>query len=192
MNRRTAFAALAAAPLPASAQSPAGWSNPFALTLRDSFIERWKDTREYTLAMLDAMPADGFATKPDPAQRTFGEQMVHLAIANIAYFRALGLLPVPDSLPIDRNVIAKQINQADKAAVRRYVADSFDYVAAVLDKMTEKDLTRKDVNFGRNAHSGTDVLFRAYMHTAHHRGQTVVYLRVKGIVPPAWKFEPTA
>ena len=115
--------------------------------------------------------------------------MVHLAIANLAYFRALGILPVPDSLPMDRNVIAKQINQADKAAVRRYVAESFDYVATVLDKMTEKDLTRKDVNFGRNPHSGTDVLFRAYMHTAHHRGQTVVYLRVKGMVPPTWNSE---
>lgn len=193
MNRRKALAALAATtPLPAAAQSTAGWSNAFARTLRDSFIEHWKDTREYTLAMLDAMPADGFTSKPDPAQRTFGEQMVHLAIANIAYFRALGILPVPDSLPTDRNVIAKQVNQGDKDAVRRYVAESFDYVAAVLEKMTEKDLTRKDVNFGRNAHSGTDVLFRAYMHTAHHRGQTVVYLRVKGIVPPTWKFEPTA
>jgi uncharacterized damage-inducible protein DinB len=30
------------------------------------------------------------------------------------------------------------------------------------------------------------------MHTAHHRGQLVVYLRVKGIVPPTWAFEPTA
>jgi uncharacterized damage-inducible protein DinB len=29
------------------------------------------------------------------------------------------------------------------------------------------------------------------MHTAHHRGQIVVYLRVKGITPPAWQFEPT-
>lgn len=192
MNRRHLLAGLAACAPAHAAQSTPGWSNPFARTLRDSFIEHWKDTKEYTLAMLDAMPADGFTSKPDPAQRTFGEQMVHLAIANLAYFRALGILPVPDSLPMDRNVIAKQINQADKAAVRRYVAESFDYVATVLDKMTEKDLTRKDVNFGRNPHSGTDVLFRAYMHTAHHRGQTVVYLRVKGIVPPTWKFEPTA
>ncbi len=195
MNRRNALAALAASAsssAPAAAQSSAAWPNPFARALRDSFIEHWKDTREYTLAMLDAMPGDGFTSKPDPAQRTFGEQMVHLAIANIAYFRALAVLPVPASLPTDRNTIAKELNQADKAAVRRYVAESFDWVAAVLDKMTEKDLLRKDINFGRNPHSGTDVLFRAYMHTAHHRGQTVVYLRVKGIVPPAWKFEPTA
>ena len=36
------------------------------------------------------------------------------------------------------------------------------------------------------------MLFRAYMHTAHHRGQVVTYLRVKGLVPPTWKFEPHA
>jgi hypothetical protein len=40
------------------------------------------------------------------------------------------------------------VNQADKAAVRRYVSDSFEYVTAVLNKMGEKDLVRKDVNFG--------------------------------------------
>lgn len=195
MKRRKMLSALAASAAavqsPAAAQSPGAWPTPFARALRDSFVEHWKDTKEYTLAMLDAMPPDGFTSKPDPAQRTFGEQMVHLGLANIAYFRALGLLPVPDTIPSGRDALAR-LDQTNKAAVRRYVSDTFDYVAQVLDRMSEKDLTRKDINFGRNPHSGTDVLFRAYMHTAHHRGQTVVYLRVKGITPPAWKFEPTA
>jgi uncharacterized damage-inducible protein DinB len=68
------------------------------------------------------------------------------------------------------------------------------YVSSVLQKLTEKDLARKDLSYrkGVAAHSGTDLCLRAYMHTAHHRGQAVVYLRVKGITPPTWKFEPTA
>jgi uncharacterized damage-inducible protein DinB len=185
-----AAGAASAAPVPAAGE----WSNPFAKAFRDSFAEHWKDTKEYTLNILDAMPAEGFTAKPVPAQRTFGEQMVHLAMANVAYFRALELVPVPPALVFDRNAPEKTVDQKNKESVRRLVAAAFDYVASVLDRMTEKDLLRANIVFraGMAPHSGIDVCMRAYMHTAHHRGQVVTYLRVQGITPPAWKFEPTA
>lgn len=187
MERRDLFSLLAMTPGAMAQSGAGGWSDAFAKTWRDIFKEHWKDTKEYTLAVLDAMPAEGFDTKPHPIQRTFGDQMRHLASANIAYFRALGVMPVPGDLPA-----AKEVPELDKAAVRKFVVASFDYVGAVLDKMSEKDLLRKDINMWKGAppHSGTDVCLRAYMHTAHHRGQAVVYLRVKGIAPPTWKFEP--
>jgi hypothetical protein len=63
----------------------------------------------------------------------------------------------------------------------------------VLRKLTEKDILRSDLGQPRfPAHTGTDLCLRAYTHTAHHRGQAIVYLRVKGIAPPTWAFEPTA
>jgi len=185
--RRRELAAALGAPLFAQAQTKS-----FAAVWRDNFLNHWKDTRDYTLAVLEAMPEDGFGLKPNPAQRPFGEQLRHLASANVVYFRAFNLLPVPDSLPLDREVLAKQVDPLDKAAVRKYVAASFEYVAAVLGKLSEKDLARTDLALFKGAapHSTIDVCMRAYMHTAHHRGQAVVYLRVKGITPPAWKFEP--
>lgn len=187
-----------AATVPAAAHSAAAaagaWANPFAKAWYDSYVEHWKDTKEYTLQMLDAMPAEHFTSKPDPAQRTFGDQMRHLGSANVAYFRALNLVPVPDAIPTDRAQLPKLVPENDKAAVRRYVEATFDYVMAVLDKMTEKDMMRADMRLFNQTkpHSTIDICMRAYMHTSHHRGQTVCYLRVKGITPPAWKFEPTA
>ena len=78
--------------------------------------------------------------------------------------------------------------------MRAYLASTFDYVTDVLNMLSEQDLIRTDLKIGSSVppHSGTDLFMRAYMHTAHHRGQVVVYLRLKGIVPPAWAFEPTA
>jgi uncharacterized damage-inducible protein DinB len=184
MERRLLLTGMAAAPAAFSQSSAAGWSNIFAKTWQESFIEHWRDTTEYTLAVLDAMPADAFDTRPNPEQRPFGDQLKHLASANIAYFRAFGLVPAPE---------ATDASPTDKDAVRKFVSASFDYVSAVLAKLTERDLARKDLVLRKGAapHSGTDICMRAYMHTAHHRGQAVVYLRVKGITPPAWKFEPT-
>jgi uncharacterized damage-inducible protein DinB len=180
MKRRSlVHAALLA---PAAAAQPR-WNNPFIKTLRDSFLEHWRDTREYTLAIFDAMPADGFDLKPNPAQRTFGEQMVHLALANIAYYNAFGLIERPQA--------PKEIT---RESARAFLEASFDYTARVLEKLTERDLQRTDVNIvvRLKPHSAIDIFLRGYMHTAHHRGQAIVYLRVKGITPPAWKFEPTA
>ena len=83
---------------------------------------------------------------------------------------------------------------ADKAAVRAFVVAGFDFTDAVLAKMTEKDVLRTDVKFSPRLppHSTVDIFLRAYMHTAHHRGQIITYLRVNEIAPPTWKFEPHA
>jgi uncharacterized damage-inducible protein DinB len=181
MERRTVFSALAAA---MSAQG-ATFTNPFAQTFLKSFVAHWNDTREYTLAVLDAMPSDKFTSKANPAQRTFGEQLLHLTTANAAYFRGFDLIPPPEM---------KAPNAADKAAVRAFVVAGFDFTDAVLAKMSEKDVMRTDIKFSPRLppHSAVDIFLRAYMHTAHHRGQIITYLRVNEIIPPTWKFEPHA
>ena len=88
----------------------------------------------------------------------------------------------------------KAPSAADKAAVRAFVVAGFDFTDAVLAKMTEKDVLRTDVKFSPRLppHSTVDIFLRAYMHTAHHRGQIITYLRVNEIAPPTWKFEPHA
>jgi uncharacterized damage-inducible protein DinB len=36
--------------------------------------------------------------------------------------------------------------------------------------------------------TGAEWLWSYFTHTAHHRGQAEVYLRLKGIKPPAYEF----
>ncbi|MCW5981114.1 MAG: DinB family protein [Bryobacteraceae bacterium] len=177
MRRRHVLPALAGAAMPAVAQT-----GSFVLQFRDSFLRHWQVERGYTLAVADAMPAEQYEFKPHPVQRSFGEQFVHLAGANTRYFSAFGLAPPPEP-PAG----------AGKEIVRGYIDASWDYTIEVLKKLSEKDLLRADLGAPRfKPHSGVDLCLRAYTHTAHHRGQTIVYLRLKGIAPPAWSFEPTA
>src|SRR3954452_14394989 len=137
MDRRAAVTALF---MPSVlAQVPqSGWPDDFARIWCDSFKEHWRDTKDYTLAVLDAMPAESFGTKPHPVQRTFGDQLRHLAFANVAYFNAFGLVPVPeDKLTADPKSIQKYSNDTDKPSVRGFVLASFDCVSAVLDTLTQ-------------------------------------------------------
>jgi uncharacterized damage-inducible protein DinB len=172
--------ALAAGAIPAPA---AEWKDPFARTWRDSFLKHWQVTKEYTMAFADALPAEDYGYKPVDIQRSYAEQLLHIGSANAAYMSAFSLKPAPAG-----------VKGADKSTVQAYLAATFDYVAAVLNSMEEKDLLRRDLQFNSRAkpHSGMDLFMRAYMHTAHHRGQLVGYLRMKGITPPTWAFEPTA
>ena len=177
MKRRHIFSGLAGAAFTARAETL-----PFALQFRDSFLKHWLVERDYTLAVAEAMPAENYDFKPNPVQRSFGEQFVHLASANMAYFSAFGLMNMPE-----------RVQGADKQAARHALNASWDYTIAVLKKLSEKDMLRNDLGRPRfPAHTGTDLCLRAYTHTAHHRGQAIVYLRLKGIAPPAWAFEPTA
>ena len=159
------------------------WKDQFAREWRDSFLKHWKVTKDYTLAVCDAMPAEAFDFKPVPAQRSFGEQLVHIGRANDAYMTAFKIKAAPTA-PI----------ATGKASIRAYLVASFDYLTDVLSALEEKDMLRKDLQFNSRIkpHNGTDLFMRAYMHTAHHRGQLVSYLRSKGITPPTWAFEPTA
>jgi len=179
-NRRKLIASLAAGAIRARA---AEWSDPFARTWRDSFLKHWQVTKDYTIAFADALPAEDYGYKPVDVQRSYAEQLIHLASANAAYMSAFKLKPAPPP-----------VTGAAKSAVKAYLTETFDYVSSVLAVMEQKDLVRTDLrlNSRLKPHSGMDLFMRAYMHTAHHRGQLVGYLRMKGITPPTWAFEPTA
>ena len=176
---------LAAAGGASMATASGKWKNRFAEQLRDGFLVHWRSESEYTLEVLEAMPAEHFGFRPNEKQRTFGEQLEHLAVANAGYFERFGRDaggPGP-----------KPPKTLSKDTLRDFLTTSFSYVEAVLTSLTEEDFLRRDVrmNFRSPAHTAQDVFLRAYVHTAHHRGQIVTYLRLKGITPPRWRFPPT-
>ena len=176
---------LAAAGGASMATASGKWKNRFAEHLRNDFLGHWRSTSEYTLDILEAMPAEHFAFKPNEEQRTFGEQLEHLANSNARYFErfekeAAGPAPgAPKTLTKD--------------TVREFLTKTFGYVETVLTSLTEEDFLRRDVRMGFRSvpHTAQDVFLRAYMHTTHHRGQIVTYLRLKGITPPRWRFPPS-
>ena len=52
-------------------------------TVHDSLVKHWKTTEDFTLAVAQAMPADGYAFKPVPEELSFGQLMVQIAAANL-------------------------------------------------------------------------------------------------------------
>ena len=43
------------------------------------FVKHWQISKEFTLAVAEAMPADSYNFKPNPQEMSFGEMMFFLA-----------------------------------------------------------------------------------------------------------------
>lgn len=149
------------------------------------FVQDWKQSKQFTLDVANAMPAEFYSFKPNPDEMTFGEQMAHIAGGNVFRFHQItGIQPPFDFDP------SKPV-ASEKQSILRMLDQSFDYVIAVLPKITSEQLKRTwhlPSWQGRSDPDGRAMLVNMLVHTAHHRAQCEVYLRVKGIKPPDYRF----
>lgn len=154
------------------------------LTLNE-FVHDWQISKQFTLAVADAMPAEFYSFKPNPEEMTFGEQMIHIAGANVFRFHEItGIEPPfkfdPGNPPA-----------SDKQNAMKLLEESFDYVIRVLPLITPAQLKHTwhiPTWKGRTDPDGRAMIINMFVHTAHHRAQCEVYLRVKGIKPPDYTF----
>jgi len=145
--------------------------------LVDAMIKHYQASKELTLAVADAMPADSYTFKATDAEMSFGEQMNHIAAANANYCAA----------GLETKSPFGELKDASKAAAVQNLNTAFDFCLDGLKKLTDAGLTKVT---GAGARQATvfERFWGGFTHTAHHRGQAEVYLRLKGITPPQYKF----
>jgi len=137
-----------------------------------------ENAKAYTKRYLDAMSPEGYDFKPIPEVRSFAQQMLHLADANYYFISIASGKPSPVGA-----VSLEQTVEPTKEATVKAVLDSYNYFTHVLNEITDEQLLEM-VNFGDLEVPKAAAFSKAYEHQAHHRGQTVIYLRLKGITPP--------
>jgi uncharacterized damage-inducible protein DinB len=149
------------------------------------FVHDWQISKQFTLDVANAMPAEFYNFKPNPEEMTFGEQMIHIALGNLFRFNQITGIKTP--VPLD----LEHPPAADKQTVLRLLDQSFDYVIEALPKITNEELKRTwhiPSWKGRPDPDGRAMIMNMFVHTAHHRAQCEVYMRAKGIKPPDYTF----
>lgn len=139
----------------------------------------WQRAKKHSLHYVDAMPEEAYGFKPTPDIRSFAEQMLHLAYWNCGLAEAA----VSKANPFGKDEMEKKAEFKTKAAVRKAVEQSYDYVIAGLAELDEKKLA-EEVNFFGQKMTRATIMTIAADHQSHHRGQTTIYLRLKGVTPP--------
>jgi len=165
---------------------PAAQSAGSATILGD-LLKEWTNMKETIANIGDAMPEDKFGFKPTPAQRTFGEQLLHIAFGNVLSLKSLRAKATPPAI---------DLKATSKAAILKAVADSYDYGTAVIKEQTEQSIAHAiegppvpELSDPAHGPIGTvtraKIVWAAIGHAWDEYGVMTTYLRLNNIVPPA-------
>src|SRR5262249_54000980 len=170
-------AAVIATPLRATAQAP---------TIPAELLKDWQAQKETMMKIADAMPADKFSYKSTPAQRTYAEQILHVAGANV---ELLGMLKAKTAPPFEvspRDMATFGLKMTDKGAAQKALSDSYDWGEGVMKELGPAAMT--EVVQGPpwiGQATRAKMVWYTMGHTQDIYGQMAVYLRLNGVVPPA-------
>jgi len=153
-------------------------SSVFAQMTKEQVITEWKRAKVYTKAYLDAMPAAGYTFKATPEIRTFAQQMLHLADANYFFLSTASGKPNP----LGKASAEKTIAQT-KEATTKAVMESYDFCISAIESVPLADMQQIVTAEGQKVPKAV-LIAKAFEHQTHHRGQTTIYLRLKGVTPP--------
>jgi len=147
--------------------------------IKQQFIKDWERSKAYTLDYLNTMPADKYSFKAVDSIRSFAQQMLHLASANIGLVNmGTGATPAFNGRGLENRTSAQT-----KDSVVYYVTTSYNYA---IDAVKSLDVAKygEMVGQGNNKTTRYAWLLKGLEHQAHHRGQTTIYIRLQGIRPP--------
>jgi uncharacterized damage-inducible protein DinB len=171
MNRREAASAVFAG---AAAMATVGVARAEGSVV-EILVAHWKKSKDLTLKVAEAMPAENYDYKPFPEAGAFGREMIHLGQAEGFYLGNLGKGKAPTA----------PAPTSPKEAVTKFLSENFDWAIGVIGQLTDADLL-KPITVRNNTTTGMDIVYSAMIHTAHTRGYVEMYLRNKSVVPPTY------
>ena len=135
--------------------------------MKDELLKVLEHSKNYTIAMAKAMPAQDFKHQILDGHWKFNELINHIAYSIIWW----------DAESISKKGLAWDPPQpADtKDGMLAYVNEAYSTLKSSLENTEITD----DIVRGFN---------EVIDHTTHHRGQAVFFLRSKGIVPPEYVY----
>lgn len=145
--------------------------------IKATVLKHLQTSRDFTIKVAEAMPAENYDFKLTPPQMSFGQQLIHLS-QGFVYISA----PFSGEKPNPPKPASMS-----KADVIVFVKTSYDQLINNLTKLTPEQIT-KTYHSEEGDLTGTEMLLFVLDHTTHHRASAEMYLRAKGITPPEYEF----
>jgi uncharacterized damage-inducible protein DinB len=152
--------------------------------LKSSSLHAWKRSSAYLLRVADAMPVEEYDFRPTSEVRSFAEQVLHLAMTVYGFAAIVRGEAPPPASRFDRNEKGKgeMLGQLDEACKYATAAISSLTPTRALEMVAWGGIGYEDIA-ELPVLAVVDVLS---LHTAHHRAQMTLHLRLRGLVPPPY------
>lgn len=143
------------------------------------FTPLLESARDYSVEMAGIMPEEHYGFKPTPEIMSFAEQIAHDA-SSIYWFAA--------KIKGEENPgKAFKLEGKTKAEIITYLKEAFAYALKVLSGLTDPQAAEKIPVWGDKVLTRSGIFMLMKDHTTHHRGQMVIYLRLKGLKPAEFR-----
>lgn len=151
--------------------------------LKMQMANDWMRAKAYTNEYLNTMPADKYNYKAVDTTRSFAQQMLHLAVANV--FLMANATDQPPLPWVSFGLENRNTAQSSDSVVY-YVNASYDYCLNAVKNSDPKKWKEQKNMFGFET-TKFELMNKTFEHQTHHRGQTTIYIRLNDIKPPQEK-----
>jgi uncharacterized damage-inducible protein DinB len=149
-------------------------SSPFSADLKGDY----KTVRDYFIRAAEKMPEADYSFKPSPDVRTFAQQVAHVADDQYNLCSpAKGEIRKAPYSDIEHRL-------STKADLLPALKDAFSYCDGAYDALTDPS-GAEIIKTNKGPRTRFYMLNWDLWHTWEHYGNIVVYLRMKGLVPPS-------
>jgi uncharacterized damage-inducible protein DinB len=143
-----------------------------------------KAMEEKVFALAKAVPEEKYVWRPNPAARSFGEVMIHIANGNRLLLHIA--TKAPGQAELEKEIAANaalEKKALSRAEIVKMVADSFAELKQALEPLSAGALGR-DMQFFGAPTTQRGIFVLTDTHIAEHLGQAIAYARTMGIAPP--------
>lgn len=149
-----------------------------AKRIRAELLEAWAASERMTLITAEQMPAELYAFRYTPEAMSFAEQWRHCCMFTSSQLAArLGATDLYHAQKPPKEMTKDQV----LAELKRL----YGHVRTVIQTLSDAQLVTP-VEFMGAEMPGWRVLYAMENHIIHHRGQCMVYLRLKGVTPTGY------
>jgi uncharacterized damage-inducible protein DinB len=156
---------------------------PAKSTLQTDLVGQVDYVEKEILELEEAVPQDKYTWRPAPGERSISEVYLHIAFGNYGLGKMITGKAAPADAKFDGDAKKWDAQTTDKAAIKKILQASFDYVRDAIKSVPDKDLDKKVSFFGHDitTRSGLIVIVN---HEHEHLGQSIAYARVNKVTPP--------
>ena len=144
----------------------------------EEWQEKWDNSLEYTLALLDKVDSSMLEYQPTPEQMTLAGQLGHMA-GNMYFLSGRFLGHQPEGF--NQEAVFNSLGElSDLEAIKTALRESHQFASDAVHSLRPEQFD-EEVDFFVGKKTRRVIAWLLQDHVTHHRGQVIVYLRLLGV-----------
>jgi len=170
--------------LPAGSRIDAQEADDFPA--RTEWLEKWENSRKYTLEALQLIPDSSLMFRPTADQMSIQEQIQHIA-GNVFGLSRRFLDYAPNGF--DQEALHEKLSSdsLSREVLIDLLTDAYAFGAAAVTHLPAERWEEEAPDFFAGAKSRRVIVYLLQDHATHHRAQVLIYMRLLGLKPPRYR-----